>query len=159
MAALCRLRRIAVLQTRENNSNWKGGKSITAHGYVIIRVGIGHHLADVRGYAYEHRLVAEQMLGRRLKPGEIVHHRDGKKQHNDPGNLFVAASIADHLVHHRVRSDRRLPGELNPEISCACGCGKAFSKYDTSGRPRRYVSGHNIHPRRGGYDANQNRVL
>lgn len=43
---------------------WKGGRSIASNGYVLVRVGKKHHLADVRGYAYEHRIVAEQKLGR-----------------------------------------------------------------------------------------------
>lgn len=51
------------------NPNWRGGRSVTEHGYVIIHVGIKHHLADVRGYAYEHRLVAEKKVGRRLRKG------------------------------------------------------------------------------------------
>jgi hypothetical protein len=38
-------------QFRENNSNWKGGRLIASNGYVLVRVGIGHHLADVRGAA------------------------------------------------------------------------------------------------------------
>lgn len=49
---------------------------------------------------HEHRVVAEQMLGRPLKRGEIVHHIDGNKHNNVPGNLQVM-SQADHLrLHH-----------------------------------------------------------
>lgn len=44
-------------------TNWKGGRSIASNGYMLVRVGLSHHLADVRGYAYEHRLVAEQKIG------------------------------------------------------------------------------------------------
>jgi hypothetical protein len=44
------------------NGFWKGGKSIASNGYMLIRVGVNHHLSDVRGYAYEHRLVAEQKI-------------------------------------------------------------------------------------------------
>lgn len=55
-----------------DNPNWKGGRSIASNGYVLLRMP-GHHLADVRGYVYEHRLVAEQKLGRRLvKGGDIA---------------------------------------------------------------------------------------
>ena len=129
---------------RELNNNWRGGKTVASHGYVLVRVGVGHHLADVRGYAYEHRIVAERIIGRRLRRGEVVHHRNGVKSDNRPANLEVFASSAHHKVEHRtVGLDRRRPGEPNPRTSCACGCGERFSKFDAWGRPRRYVSGHN----------------
>ena len=73
-------------QVRYKNPNWKGGRTVTEHGYVLIKVGVGHHLADVRGYAYEHRLKAEVKLGRRLSPSEIVHHINGDKQDNKLSN-------------------------------------------------------------------------
>lgn len=71
------------------NGNWKGGRSVASNGYVLVRVGKDHHLADVRGYAYEHRLNAELMLGRRLEPDEQVHHIDGDKANNATSNLMV----------------------------------------------------------------------
>jgi hypothetical protein len=37
----------------------------------------------------------------------------------------------------------RAPKPANAIISCACGCGQLFLKYDPHGRPRQYVSGHN----------------
>jgi hypothetical protein len=43
------------------SANWKGGKTVTSRGYVLVWVGKDHPLADVRGYAYEHRLVAAQL--------------------------------------------------------------------------------------------------
>jgi hypothetical protein len=30
------------------NPNWKGGRLVASNGYVLVRVGVGHHLADVR---------------------------------------------------------------------------------------------------------------
>lgn len=128
----------------EKNGLWKGGRSIASNGYVLVRVGCDHHLADVRGYAYEHRLVAEQKIGRRLLPGEQVHHIDGNKQNNAPDNLEVAQDTAHHAVRHRrAGSTLRVPGEPNPVVFCACGCGTSFLMYDGGNRPRRYVSGHN----------------
>ena len=49
----------------------------------------------------EHRIVAEQMLGRKLKPGEVVHHIDGKKRNNSPDNLMVFANQAEHAKFHK----------------------------------------------------------
>lgn len=133
---------------KERNGNWRGGRSIASTGYVLIRVGTGHHLADVRGYAYEHRLVAEEAIGRLLRSGEHVHHKNGIKTDNRPENLEVTESLAHHRVRHRQSRDKRIPGELNPTIRCACGCGEAFPKYDAKHRPRRFISGHNVQPRR-----------
>lgn len=50
---------------------------------------------------HEHRAVAEAMLGRPLKPGEIVHHIDGDKLNNDPMNLEVLSSQAEHVKKQR----------------------------------------------------------
>ena len=128
------------------NGFWKGGRSVASNGYVLIRVGRGHHLADVRGYAYEHRIVAEQKIGRKLLRGEIPHHINGVKADNRPENIEVLPSRATHQLRHRKRKDLRIPGEPNLAIQCECGCGVSFEKYDNCGRPRRYVSGHNLHP-------------
>lgn len=126
----------------ERNPAWRGGRTRASQGYVLIRVGKEHHLADYRGYAYEHRLVAESKLGRRLLPGEQVHHIDGRKDNNHPDNLEVMASAVHHNAEHRKRCDLRLPDEPNPPVACACGCGAEFTKYDGEGRPRRFVHGH-----------------
>jgi hypothetical protein len=124
--------------------NKKPMRSVTEHGYILVVVGKGHHLADVRGYAYEHRVVAEQKIGRRLRKGELVHLIDKNRQNNDPNNLEVKESPAHHLFEHRKKDvGRRKPNERNPIIRCRCGCGELFRKYDSSKRPRIYISGHN----------------
>jgi hypothetical protein len=125
------------------NPFWKGGRSIASNGYVLIKVGVGHPLADVRGYAYEHRLVASEKLGRTLEAGEIGHHDDEVKTNNEPANI-EPLTRAQHGVRHR-KHDRGLrnPGEPNPLIACACGCGQEFEKFDGDSRPRRFISGHN----------------
>ena len=134
-------------QKRENNPNWRGGKTVSSHGYILIRVGTDHHLADVRGYAYEHRIVAEKKIGRKLKPGERIHHINKNKSDNRPKNIMVTGSNAEHFLQHRKsNSNRRLPNESNPVIECKCGCGQTLLKYDITSRPRFYVSGHNPQP-------------
>lgn len=111
-------------QCGAKHPRWRGGRSIASNGYVLVRVGTAHHLADVRGYAYEHRLVAEQKLGRRLRDSEEVHHIDGNK-------------------HRRTERLRRIPDEENRLVACECGCGIVFPAFDATGRARRFVSGHN----------------
>jgi hypothetical protein len=60
------------------------------------RVDGARRIAETAGYAYvkvdgrwvpEHRVVMEEVLGRSLRPGENVHHKDGKRANNDPMNL------------------------------------------------------------------------
>lgn len=60
-------------------------------GYVEIKVN--------GSWIREHRYVAEQRLGRKLLPYEIVHHKDGKKDNNKPENLEVMTR-AEHTILH-----------------------------------------------------------
>lgn len=129
---------------RERNPYWKGGKTRASNGYILIKVEPNHHLADCRGYAYEHRLVAEQKLGRRLEKGELVHHKDENKANNNPNNLEVVSSTAHHRrMHSKNPEQLRGVGAENPIIHCACGCGATLLKYDSENRSRKFISGHN----------------
>ncbi len=85
--------------------NWKGGRYICPRGWVMVHIP-GHHLADCRGYVYEHRLIAEKILGRSLNKGEIVHHIDGNKQNNDESNILVLTH-AQHSRLHRLDEIKR----------------------------------------------------
>lgn len=127
----------------EKNPNWKGGKTVASTGYVLLRLP-NHRLADVRGYVYEHRLVAEKKLGRPLKPGEVVHHINGNKLDNRPENLEVYASVSLHRAQHEHNPKRRKEGQANPFVPCACGCGRRIKKFDQFGRPRKFITGHNM---------------
>ena len=62
------------------SSRWKGGRFVRDDGYVVIRTGDGH-------YRFEHRLVMEKKLGRKLTRSETVHHINGDKQDNIEENL------------------------------------------------------------------------
>lgn len=127
----------------ERNINWKGGRTIASNGYVLIKCP-GHPMADCRGYVYEHRLIAAQTLGRPLMPGEQVHHKDGNPLNNAPENIVVEPTLHHHRVQHRKRANLRMPGETNPVVECACGCGLQLARYDGSGRPRRFAPHHNL---------------
>lgn len=49
---------------------------------------------------HAHRAAAERKLGRKLKPGEIVHHIDGDKHNNEPENLMVFKNQREHVKYH-----------------------------------------------------------
>ena len=125
------------------NPNWKGGRTVASNGYVLIKRP-DHPRADCRGYVYEHILVAEQLIGRPVRKGEQVHHKNHIKTDNRPENLEVKATAAEHHFEHRKRTDLRGLNEPNPIVSCSCGCGETFLRYDATNRPRRYISGHNL---------------
>lgn len=66
------------------------------------RLGTGKGKSYVKTFGeHTHRLNAEEKLGRKLLPGEIVHHIDENKRNPHPDNLRVFASQAEHAKHHQ----------------------------------------------------------
>jgi len=68
------------------------GKRVTADGYVLRRSKSGHD-------QYEHRAIAEEILGRRLEKWEVVHHINGRRSDNRHSNLCVM-DRRDHDRYH-----------------------------------------------------------
>lgn len=46
-------------------------------------------------------MVAEQILGRKLKPGEVVHHIDENRHNNSPENLMIFPNQQAHAEYHQ----------------------------------------------------------
>jgi len=84
------------------NHQFAGGRRIGLDGYVMVTVNPDHPYARLRTNRRtklmpEHRLIMEQALGRYILPEEVVDHIDGLTLHNDPSNLKLYPSNADHL--------------------------------------------------------------
>lgn len=69
--------------------------------------------SDKRGYRRfngsntpVHRWAAEKKLGRKLRNGEVVHHKDRNKQNNSPSNLHVFKNQIEHDKAHRTDAKR-----------------------------------------------------
>lgn len=72
------------------------------------KLGTGENKSYTKFFGrHMHRVVAELMLGRPLRPGEVVHHVDGDKRNNDPKNLMVFESQKDHAQWHADHDAKR----------------------------------------------------
>jgi len=85
----------------ESHSMWKGGK-IIEDGYVYVKAP-NHPFADKDGYVAEHRLMAEMVLGRYLKPNEIVHHINEIRDDNRNSNFIICTREYNNFLHAKMR--------------------------------------------------------
>ncbi len=79
---------------------WQASRLVDRRGYVRVSLGVRW------GQDYEHRLVAEALLGRRLRTSEAVHHFNDDRQDNRPENLAVMAR-GDHIAMHNALEPKR----------------------------------------------------
>jgi len=82
-----------------SHPRWNNGRLITPDGYVLVRVGRSHPLADPNGYCHEHKLVMCSYLGRNLLSGEAIHHKNGDKTDNRIENLEIKTCHEHSLKH------------------------------------------------------------
>jgi hypothetical protein len=67
-------------------------RTLSSNGYMRVKVPSG-------GYRYEHRVIAEKIIGRKLLSHEVVHHIDGNRLNNNPDNLRICTKRT-HKDHH-----------------------------------------------------------
>lgn len=77
-------------------------------GYIYVRWSTD--LTGKATYRPEHVLIMEEIIGRRLKPGEVVHHIDEVVDNNCEDNLYLC-SVGEHRRIHAAINKRK-KGEL-----------------------------------------------
>jgi hypothetical protein len=92
----------------EKNGRWKGGVRMIK-GYPHI-YSPNHHLARKDGWVPEHRWIMEEYINRKLKPGEVVHHRFDII--NDPLNLKIYKTNGFHIKEHMKHQIRDEKGQF-----------------------------------------------
>ncbi len=87
------------------------GWFLSVRGYKYLHRP-GHPMADIRGFVAEHRLVMSEVLGRDLESWEHVHHINGQKADNDPGNLELVTNVNHAQITKLLRHVRKLENLL-----------------------------------------------
>lgn len=92
----------------------KGGigfKKIRRDGYVAVYFP-DHPHSSKDGFIMEHILVMECLIGRHLKDGECVHHKNHKRNDNRKENLELM-TLKDHMSLHSKERWAIKKGEMN----------------------------------------------
>ncbi len=95
----------------KNHGLYKNGTTITK-GYFWVLVS-SHPRRTPRGYVKRCWLVMEKKLGRYLKPGELVHHRNHNSMDDRPSNLELSNN-SSHAKEHAAKRSRFPNGRWKP---------------------------------------------
>lgn len=95
---------------------WNRGRMLNEDGYVKIRVGTDHPLADPNGYAYEHLVVWCAAGNPRPSQDETLHHKNEDKTDNRYSNLELLTRC-EHNAHHIAERGRLQNGQFAPSAS------------------------------------------
>ena len=85
----------------EDHASWRGGRFVDRFGYTMV---LAPDAGRASKYVPEHVLVAEQTICRPLRRGEVVHHINGRKDDNRPGNLFVCTRSRHAAIHKQLET-------------------------------------------------------
>lgn len=87
------------MSTKKNA--FKTGRLVTEDGYIKVQCG-NHPWLRKNHYMSEHVKVMEEYIGRRIRPNEVVHHKDGNKTNNEILNLVLLTRREHHRLHSRI---------------------------------------------------------
>lgn len=82
---------------------------IDSRGYARVQIRLGN---GERRTVTQHRKVMEDIVGRPLRKGEVVHHINGIKSDNSPENLYLCKSLKQHRMAH-ASLEKLLPALIN----------------------------------------------
>lgn len=85
----------------------KPGKHGYPIGFETIRVGY-KWVKTPEGWKKKSRLVFENLLGRKLKRSEIVHHIDLNPLNDEPANLGLTTNWGHARVHNKILKEKKL---------------------------------------------------
>lgn len=102
-----------------NHPTYTGGRFKNGRGYWV------YHLPDKRlrcgiRRVGEHQILAMRALGRDLPKGSSVHHVNGDKADNSPGNLVLCPSPAYHALLHQRQRALDATGNADAKRCCLC---------------------------------------
>jgi hypothetical protein len=75
------------MKRKTGSKAWSGKTFVNKNGYCQYK----------DSGKYVHRHIEEKKLGRKLRPGEVVHHKDGNPLNNSPSNLKVYPNQSTHM--------------------------------------------------------------
>ena len=101
----------ALARRGDGSPRWKGGRYIDRLGYVQL----SYHGERI----YEHRLVMQQHLGRKLRRDEHIHHINGNRQDNRIENLRIVSREEHMRIHYP--PDRPKPWSMKHDACIECG--------------------------------------
>lgn len=89
----------------KSHYNWKGGRTKTGSGYVLVTCPDHPRAPANRGRVFEHILAVEAAMGKFLTLPHEVHHVDRCRANNTNSNLVACEDRAYHsLLHKRLRA-------------------------------------------------------
>lgn len=106
----------------DQQHRWSTKKIVNKDGYVKIRVGKEHPLADPNGYAYEHLVVWVSAGKPRPPKGFLLHHKNEVRSDNRIGNLELKKRGVHNALHNAQRGRNAL-GQFLPRIPAAIPTG------------------------------------
>jgi hypothetical protein len=125
----------------KNHPAWKGGSGIRKDGYKWVSGG-------GKGKNNEHRVIIENLLGKRLPPGACIHHADFNRSNNSHSNLVVCQDVTYHRLLHRRTKALLHCGHANWLKCSICG------EYDSPENV--YVHGDQFYHTKCKYEYNRN---